>query len=373
MSSFLIKYWKTRFKLIDDESVFKVFLIMAAFIFIACIGGIEFLCAKDKNIIGFLIIISLCVQYNRNSIIMNISYSRANTFKVSGKKLFLNFCIFQILKENVIVLPAIFVSITVSFVMFFWDFVTSLLILIVILLEILSYVVSYKIEKNKINNKKITFKRMNFNKVGVAYNNITYFLRQPIGAYFEMLTEMTVVIAMVGYGIPISIVNYFLIILLVLDIELDQDKSMNEYNKSYGKYTIKELSGVSALQKYLGSNEFRFFLKYLIIELSVAFSGKIIIFGFILLMIAVSYKYFCSSLYIYRKRCLIKNTIFRTVMFYTVLVSIAPFLFEKEMYKIFANYKTVYGVAFMIIISMILLATPIEKIINVVGKSVDEE
>ncbi len=371
MFCFLIKHWKARFKLIENESIFKAFLAMVLFIFVLCISVIEILCVKDRNIIGFFIIISLCIQYNRNSIIVNITDNRTNPFKISDKNVFLRFCLFQILKENIIIFPAVIVSLILSILMFFVDWVIAFLMFIIVVFEISSYIVAYKSEKNKKNNKKIMYTRMKMNKIGIAYSNIAYFLRQPLGAYFEMLIEIAVVIVMVSYGVSISVINYLFIILLVLEIEIEQDKSMNRYNVSYGKYTIKELSGLSFLYKYLGSNEFRIFLKYCIIEVSVVVYSNIGMAGFIVLMFAVSYKYLCASLYVYKERCLIKNTIFRTVMFYSVLVSIAPFLFEKEMYMIFANYKVVYGMIFMFISSVIILLVPVEKMTNIFGESVD--
>lgn len=54
MFCFLIKHWKARFKLIENESIFKAFLAMVLFIFVLCISVIEILCVKDRNIIGFL-------------------------------------------------------------------------------------------------------------------------------------------------------------------------------------------------------------------------------------------------------------------------------------------------------------------------------
>jgi hypothetical protein len=59
-------------------------------------------------------------------------------------------------------------------------------------------------------------------------------------------------------------------------------------------------------------------------------------------------------------------------MLYYILLSIAPFLFEKEMHKIFNGYQIEYGVLYFVILSIIMLCIPFEKIVNVMGKSIDE-
>lgn len=372
MGKLLLKYWKSKLKIIEDDTLFKLFFIICSGLLFLLAAVIEMVCIKQNNIIGEIVIISLIVQYNRPAILLNLLDDKKCMYRISQKSVVLRFYFFQIMKENFMLIPMLAISIGIAVINIVINLYMSLGIIFVIIIEILVYYLGLRFEmKKKISRKVLYIKEYNrINKV--IYYNITYFIRQPIKQYVEMILQIIVVMFFINYGFSVIMINYFLVILCIIDIEIYQDKEMNNYNIGYGKYAMKELSYLNKKNKFLLSNEFRIFLKYTIIEAAIIINGKLSIIGFILLMLLLAYKYFCGKQYVYKKRCLMKNTLFRMCMFYYVLIAIAPTLFKKEILKLVGAYNDIYGICFSIIVGLLGLMIPIEKISGLSGAGVDE-
>jgi hypothetical protein len=182
--------------------------------------------------------------------------------------------------------------------------------------------------------------RFSFNcSPGILYSTLAYFTRQPLPKYLEMLAEMALALLLVYLEVSPVVVNYFIIIFCVLDIELYAERNMERYEGFYGKYAFKKSAHVSLMRRFCSSGECRIFLKYLIIECGFVYYVRSTACCFLALLFALAYRYFLGCERVLEARTLFRNTAFRACMFYFILITLAPFLFEKEMYKIFDGYR----------------------------------
>lgn len=369
----LLKYWSNKLKITDDKNIFILFLfIFSAIVFIS-IFFIELLCINKKDITSLIILLTLIMQYNKNIIVSAIMDIRKSTFLIKKKTMF-RFVFFQIMKENFMVIPTAILTFFMAIAAFFVNPIMAVWIILLLIAELAAYFIDSWIALNRRNNKRVQYKRLNFaSKTISSYSTISYLVRLPLEEYAEMLIELVILIFCTYNGISVIIINYFLIIFMVLEIEILEDKSMNKYDVTYGKYAFKRIAEVSRMSTFFLSDEFKVLLKYLILEICLFTYGNISVLGFLLLLYTISYRYFCCMQIVLRRRALLKNTGFRLGMMYYILFSIAPFLFEKEMHKIIDGYKMEYGVIYFVIVSFIMLCIPFEKIVKVIGKSVDEK
>ncbi|MEE3392422.1 MAG: hypothetical protein VZR00_02890 [Lachnospiraceae bacterium] len=370
----LLKYWKQNIKLIDDLAIIKLVTVMGSTLFSLGFGLLEFVSLQENNLIGVFILLTAVVQYNKNTIIFHITDVKKSSFYVAGKQTFRRFCLFQILKYNIILPFAVLMTVIVSLFMIFIRPFMFIAVWLILGVELFLFWISYRIERRRqyerIGGYATGFA---FNcSPGILYSTLAYFTRQPLQEYLEMLAELVLALLMVYLGVSPVVVNYFIIIFCVLDIELYAERNMEQYGKFYGKYAFKRSACVTTARRFLSSNEYRTFLKYLLIECGFVYYGQLTVCWFLVLLFALAYRYFLGCERVLEARTLFRSTIFRACMFYFILITLAPFLFEKEMYKIFDGYRQEYGVVYFIIMSLLLLFLPIERMIKVNGEIVDD-
>lgn len=354
----------------EDPMLFKVFLGIGLLLFSAGFSLLEFMSLRQHNLIGVVILLTAVIQYNKNTIISHIIDSRKSSFYAAGKQTFQRFVLFQILKGNLLMPAAVILTVVVSLVIVFFDPLMFLVVWIILVAELGSFLLSCRTARRRQYERtggyvsRFTFR----SKPGIFYSNLSYFIRQPLREYLQMVAELTVALLCVNYGLSPVIVNYFVIVFCVLDIELREDLNMEIYAHSYGKVAFRKIAGASPLCRFRASDEYRIFLKYLLIELGFLYYGKWTILCFLTLLFTLAFRYYRGYERILETRTLFKNTTFRACMFCFILAAIAPFLFEAEMYRIFASYRQEYGILYFTMFSLILLFVPLERMIKITGE-----
>jgi hypothetical protein len=334
---------------------------------------LEYICIQQTDAISLIIVLTLIMQYNWDAIISAITDIRKSSFLVTGSRTGIRFVFFQIMKENFMLIPVAVISVFMVFVALVFHPIMALEMTLILAVEIGMYFFSIYVVIYKRRHKKSKYKNLNIlTKHKYIQSVISYFVRLPMEEYAEMIIQLVALLFCVYKGLSVIVVNYFLIAFMVMDIEMLQDKSMNQYDITYGKYAFREMTHISKIKKFLISDEGKVFFKNMIFEVCLVAYGNITLVAFILLLCTISYRYFCCMQIVLKRRVLLRNTRFRMAMLYYILLSIAPFLFEKEMHKIFNGYQIEYGVLYFVILSIIMLCIPFEKIVNVMGKSIDE-
>jgi hypothetical protein len=373
MYNLLLKYWKSKIKLTDDTKLFQLFLYVYVLIVLASTILLEYICIQQTDAISLIIVLTLIMQYNWDAIISAITDIRKSSFLVTGSRTGIRFVYFQIMKENFMLIPVAVISVFMVFVALVFHPIMALEMTLILAVEIGMYFFSIYVVIYKRRHKKSKYKNLNIlTKHKYIQSVISYFVRLPMEEYAEMIIQLVALLFCVYKGLSVIVVNYFLIAFMVMDIEMLQDKSMNQYDITYGKYAFREMTHISKIKKFLISDEGKVFFKNMIFEVCLVAYGNITLVAFILLLYTISYRYFCCMQIVLKRRVLLRNTRFRMAMLYYILLSIAPFLFEKEMHKIFNGYQIEYGVLYFVILSIIMLCIPFEKIVNVMGKSIDE-
>lgn len=374
MIDLLMKSWRENLKLTNDPVIFKVVLCLLLILFSAVFGLLEYMSLRERNLIGIIILLTSVLQYNKHIIIANITNPGKNSFCAAGRKTFLRFCLFQIMKANMLIPAAVVLTAVVSVSVLFTDLLMFAAVWVILAAEIGIYCISYRIEKNRRYRSKGTYAPLwpICGRHRILYSNLAFLLRQPLREYCEMILELCAALLCVYYGVSPIMVNYFIIVFCVLDIEVSGDRNMGHYSISYGKFAFQKTAGLSKLQKFRLSDEYRIFLKYLIIEIGFIGYGGYSVLCFLLLIFTLAYRYYCGYERVLEARTLFRNTAFRMCMFYFILVAIVPFLFEKEMYRVFADYKQEYGVLYFSIVSLVMLFIPAERFIKVNGEHIDE-
>lgn len=373
MYNLLLKYWKSKIKLTDDTKLFQLFLYVYVLIVLASTILLEYICIQQTDAISLIIVLTLIMQYNWDAIISAITDIRKSSFLVTGSRTGIRFVFFQIMKENFMLIPVAVISVFMVFVALVFHPIMALEMTLILAVEIGMYFFSIYVVIYKRRHKKSKYKNLNIlTKHKYIQSVISYFVRLPMEEYAEMIIQLVALLFCVYKGLSVIVVNYFLIAFMVMDIEMLQDKSMNQYDITYGKYAFREMTHISKIKKFLISDEGKVFFKNMIFEVCLVAYGNITLVAFILLLCTISYRYFCCMQIVLKRRVLLRNTRFRMAMLYYILLSIAPFLFEKEMHKIFNGYQIEYGVLYFVILSIIMLCIPFEKIVNVMGKSIDE-
>ncbi len=371
----LLKSWRKKLKITEDPMLFKVFLVIGLLLFSTGFSLLEFMSLRQHNLIGIVLLLTAVIQYNKNTIISHITDSRKSGFYAAGKQTFLRFVLFQILKGNPLMPVTVILTAVLSLVIVFSDPLMFLVVWIILVAELGSFLLSCRaVRRRKYERTGGYVSRFTFcSTPGIFYSNLSYFIRQPLREYLEMLAELTVALLCVNYGLSPVIVNYFIILFCVLDIELREDRNMGIYAHSYGKAAFRKIAGASTFRRFRASDEYRVFLKYLLIELGFVYYGKWTVLCFLTLLLALAFRYYRGYERVLEARTLFKNTTFRACMFYFILVAIAPFLFEKEMYRLFAGYRQEYGILYFTMLSLILLLLPLERMIKINGGNVDEK
>ncbi len=375
IADLLFKYWKENLKLTDDPMLFKVFLGIGLLIFSAGFCMLEFLSLRQHNLIGVIILLTAVIQYNKNTIISHITDPGKSSFCAAGKQTFRRFVLFQLLKGNVLMPVSVILTAAVSLVIVFFDPLMCLAVWVILAAELGVFLLSGHIAKQRAYHRTGGYvSRFAFHGTpGIFFCNFSFFLRQPLREYLEMLAELAAALLCVNYGMSPVVVNYFIIIFCVLDIELRADRNMERYPRSYGKAAFRKIAGVRPFSRFRSSDEYRIFLKYAVIELGFIYYGKWTILCFLTLLFALAFRYYRGYERVLEARTLFRNTTFRVCMFYFILAAIAPFLFEKEMYKLFAGYRQEYGILYFTLLSLILLLLPLERMIKITGEHVDEK
>lgn len=367
----LINYWKNKVMIIDDMQIFKLFVGVLCLISAFFIGVVESILLSQENLVALIILITLIVQYNRPTIIMHLTEKKKSLYLVSNSKTFLRFCAFQVIKQNFILPIFLLVTIILTPTFLYLKSLYILFIWIIILIELMIYIfiVKHQLKKQYEDKYSMDNKKWLFNS-NIKSLNLLYFSRIRIKEYLELIFQFVVLIVSAQFVSGI-IVNYILLVFLVVDIELLEDQKMENYANYYGKYAVKKVAQVKKLTRFFLSEEFKIFLKYILLQAAIIiYSGpKQLV--FLLLMLAISYRYFCGIEKLLGERTLFKYTWFRLCMFYLVILALVPFIFEENFKKL-AGYQPLYGYLYLIGMGILLLSVPFEKIIKMSGDSVDE-
>lgn len=368
----IIKNWKQKTKLIDDMELFKLLFVFSLIAIAFLVLVIEVLLVLDKNLFAFFILFTLIIQYNKPSIVMNISTLRKASTRVCGAGTWFRFIFFQVLKENITAPITVLVTILLAPWALLYRPLFFVGVLGILFAELGLYYRSIYQAIGDNYSSNYRNRTNNLRKIsGIAQSNIRYFTTLPIKEYFELLFELVLMLVL-AQCISVVAVNYILIVLFVVDIEILEDRSMVTYNVHYGKFAFSHVAGVKHFQKYRMSDEYRVFLKYLIMEAALIVYGGPVLLGFLVLLYAISYRYYCGMQKILMGRTLFRNTVFRLCMFYFTLIAISPFLFEDELCRI-PGYSPVLGFVFFIVVSVTMVFAPLEKVIKIAGESIDEK
>ena len=367
----IISYWKNKVRIIENLQIFKLFIGIAGIVFALFVGGLEALLLLQENLVALIILITLIIQYNRPTIVMHLTEKKKSMFLISKSKTYLRFCFFQILKYNCM-LPIFFVvTILLTPAFLFLNGIGILLTWMVIFVELAinAFAIRYQL-RNRYEDK---YKRKSENQwkhLNIKKQNMIYFSRVPIKEYLELIVQLTVLIISAQFVSGI-IVNYILLVFMVVDIEILEDYKMENYANHYGKYAVKKIAQIGKLACFRLSEEYKLFLKYLLLQIAVIIYGGPKQLVFSVLMLAVSYRYYCGIDKLFGERTLFKYTWFRMCMLYLIILALAPFLFEEEL-KSIAGYQPLYGYLFLAGMSVVSLIVPFEKVISMSGESVDE-
>ena len=218
-------------------------------------------------------------------------------------------------------------------------------------------------------------------EVTIRRVNSLFFLRMPFQEIIEFLFEIILVCA-VRYFIQADIAFYLFIAVFLVDIELVQDEKMKNYDNYYGKSQFLNFTKITELQKFLLSVEFNYVIKYALLSLplliiEITSHSWDLYFGFayiniLLLVFAISQRYYRATNCVLKIRKLIEHTWFRMVMLYLVLFDLAPLLFEKVLLKL-EGYQPYYGCIFTACVTAVMLFVKIENIVKVAGGDVNEK
>ena len=168
-----------------------------------------------------------------------------------------------------------------------------------------------------------------------------------------------------------SFINYALILLLILEIETIQDANLKNFDKIYGKFAVKEISGMNKLDRFIFSEEFRIFLKFVIIEIILLYKKDISAVAYSVLFLAIAYRYYVGFSLVIRERRGIKIDIFRLVMVYLIIFALSPELFSKYIKEAYWDYDKYCSCILSLGMSLVIFLIPLERLVKIRGKEID--
>ena len=421
MLQVLLGVWKKKIKIIDDESLFKalsaiglaIFIIFATFSEIYLINHNEFILMILLNV--FLII------YNKPTILCAVIQQKNAAFMIN-RKTFFRFILFQILRENTLLIAFVVIqavvflyslySLKFAVILAIWVLAGDIYLfdlysrekkLFLLLLGVCVFVLTvnyniwvlsllvginawylYKTFHREVLNAIFINRRRDIfigkGEVTIRRVNSLFFLRMPFQEILEFLFEI-ILVCIVRYFIHTDIAFYIFIAVFLVDIELVQDEKMKNYDSYYGKSQFLNFTKITEMQKFLLSVEFNYVIKYALLSLplliiEITSHSWDLYFGFmyiniLLLIFAISHRYYHATNCVLKIRKMIEHTWFRMVMLYLVLFDLAPVLFEKVLLKL-EGYQPYYGCIFTACVTALMLFVKIENIVKVAGGDVNE-
>ncbi|TGY87129.1 hypothetical protein E5329_26965 [Petralouisia muris] len=422
MIQVLLGVWKKKIKIIDDESLFKALSAMSLAVFTIAVAICEIYLMNRNEFIIMILLNAFQIIYNKPTILCSVMQQKNAAFMIK-KKTFFRFVLFQILKENallvafVVIQAVVFLyslfSLKFAIILAIWVLAVDIYLLEIysrekkLLLLLLSvcvfvwtihynmWVLLFMTAVNArylygtlhrevldyvfINRRRDVF--IGKSEVTIRRVNSLFFLRMPFQEILEFLYEI-ILVCTVRYFIQTDIAFYLFIAVFLVDIELVQDEKMKNYDNCYGKSLFLNFTKITEMQKFLLSVEFNCVIKYVLLSLplliiEITSHTWDLYFGFsyiniLILVFAISHRYYCATDCVLKVRKLIEHTWFRMVMLYLVLFDLAPLLFEKVLWKL-DGYQPLYGCVFTACITVLVLFVKVENIVKVAGEDVNEK
>lgn len=422
MFQVLLGAWKKRIKIVEDESLFKTVFLGGLAVLIIVIAACEIYLMRNKEYFIMLLLGAFLVIYNKPTILCSM-IQRKNASFMLKKAVFFRFAIFQILRENVLIvvfsaaqipvfLYALY-SIKFAVVLAMWVFAVDIYLLdiyqrekkLVLLLLgacICGWTISYNMwvlllmvtlnvwyiygtfHKEVITSIFINRTRdvlVRKKKLSIRMVNSLFFLRMPFQEILQFLFAIILVCVARQFA-QVDVVFYLFIAVVLVDMELIQDDKMKNYDHYYGKSLFLSFTQITGKQKFLLSVEFCYAMKYMLLSLPllvIEIHSHLwdLYFGFeyiniLVLIVAISIRYYHATECALNAKKLIEHTWFRMVMLYLVLFDLTPILFKSVLLGL-DWYEVYYGCIFSACVTMLVLFAKIENIVKVTGEGFVEK
>lgn len=422
MFQILLGDWKKKVKIIDDESLFKV-LFLSGLAVGAMIAAIcEIYLMNHKEYLMMILLNTFLVIYNKPTILCSVMQRKNIAFMIKREVLF-RFVMFQILRENALI--AVFAAVQVpvflyslysmkfAVVLAMWVFAADVYLLdiyqqgkkltvfmlgaclciwtirynmcVLLLFAVGNTWYLYGTLRREIVASVFVDRTRNVligkKKLSIGNVNSLFFLRMSLQELAELLFEV-ILMCVMRYFVQADIVFYLFVAFVLVDMELVQDNKMRNYDTYYGKNQFLSFTKITERQKFLLSVEFCYVIKYILLSLplllmevrsqSLDFYFVFEYFNVLILILAISIRYYQASGCVLKIRKLIEHTWFRMVMLYLVLFDLAPVLFKKVLMEL-EGYEPYYGCIFAACMTGLMLFVKIENIVKVAGRDAVEK
>lgn len=422
MYRILLKIWKQKIKVIDDAYFFRIgsYVFFMGFAVCICIGEIYFLNADDYLTAAILNV--FLIIYNKPTVLCHVVQRKNIPFMIKPQ-VYLKFFLFQILRENPILIPYVaaqsFVLIYSVVTMKFYFVAEMCMIAIdlylldiyqrenkflILIFGICNFIGIIKIrrwqmgllalgnalflycsfQKELLNTILTDGKRsvfINNRKMTILKNSTLMLLRMSFQEFFQFLFGIGM-ICVISQLVENNILLYLLIVIFIIEIELMQNDKMVNYDTSYGKNLFSHFVKINFVKKFCLSAEFYYGIKYTILSIVLLVVQIIsdrfdLEFGFayinfLLVLFAVAYRYYNAVNYALELRKTMEHTWFQMCMIYMILIDLSPVIFQDTLKKI-NGYCIGYGNVFSIIVTVILFMAKIENLIHISGCGVHEK